>query len=291
MTRYLSHKRFLSFFIARIQAGAHTRAGAGEKGGGFLSMGMGLLALLAFVALLAACDGGKPEALVVSAPANLRPPMQALAPQIQEAMGAPVVFNYGASGKLAHQVEQGAPADVFISANARYVDDLIAEGILSPDSKAVIARGQLVLWSPDPELALSGIEDLKRPEIRRIAIANPDHAPYGMAAREALQAAGLWDAVNPKLVYGEDVTQSFEYASAGNVDVAIIPLSMIEKDAPGHWISLPQTLYSPLDQTAAIVRESKHPDAAHRFIQLLLSLASQKVLAQYGYTLPNEVTQ
>ncbi len=290
MTRHLSHQRFLSFCIARTKSGAHTRAGAGGDGGGFLSMGMGLLALLAAVALLAAC-GGSPEALVVSAPANLRPPLQALAPQIQEAMGAPVIFNYGASGKLAHQIEQGAPADVFISANARYVDDLIAKGMLAPDSNEVIARGRLVLWSPDPELALSGIEDLKQPQIRRIAIANPDHAPYGMAAREALQAAGLWDAVSPKLVYGEDVAQSFEYVSAGNVDVAIIPLSMLEKDAPGRWINLPQTLYSPLDQTAAVVRESKLPDAAHRFIQLLLSPASQKVLAQYGYTLPNEVTQ
>ncbi len=290
MTRHLSHQRFLSFCIARTKSGAPTRAGAGGDGGGFLSMGMGLLALLAAVALLAAC-GGSPEALVVSAPANLRPPLQALAPQIQEAMGAPVIFNYGASGKLAHQIEQGAPADVFISANARYVDDLIAKGMLAPDSNEVIARGRLVLWSPDPELALSGIEDLKQPQIRRIAIANPDHAPYGMAAREALQAAGLWDAVSPKLVYGEDVAQSFEYVSAGNVDVAIIPLSMLEKDAPGRWINLPQTLYSPLDQTAAVVRESKLPDAAHRFIQLLLSPASQKVLAQYGYTLPNEVTQ
>ncbi len=263
--------------------------GGGEEMG-FLSMGIGLLALLAAVALLAAC-GGSPEALVVSAPANLRPPLQALAPQIQEAMGAPVIFNYGASGKLAHQVEQGAPADVFISANARYVDDLMSQGMLVSDSRAVIARGRLVLWSPHSGLALSGIEDLKRPEIRRIAIANPDHAPYGMAAREALQAAGLWDAVSPKLIYGEDVTQSFEYASAGNVDVVIIPLSMLEKDAPGHWIGLPQCLHHPLDQTAAVVMESKLPDAAQRFIQLLLSPASQKVLAQYGYTLPNEDAQ
>ncbi len=290
MTRHLSHQRFLSFCIARTKSGAPTRAGARGDGAGFLSLGIRLLALLVAVALLAAC-GGSPEALVVSAPANLRPPLQALAPQIQEAMGAPLIFNYGASGKLAHQIEQGAPADVFISANARYVDDLIEDGLLAPDSKTVIARGRLVLWAPQPGLALSGVEDLKRPEIRRIAIANPEHAPYGMAAREALQAAGVWDAVNPKLVYGEDVTQSFEYASAGNVDVAIVPLSMLKKDAPGHWISLPQTLYSSLDQTAAIVRESKHPDAAHRFIQLLLSPASQKVLAQYGYTLPNEVTQ
>ena len=256
---------------------------------GVMAVGGVMAAMMMMMGALAACGGARQDVLLVSVAANLKPVIEEFAPQIEESLGAPVSYNVGASGKLAQQIEQGAPVDVFLSASPHEVDALIAQGLLDPASKRVFARGRLILWTRDPALPLSGLEDLVRPDIRRIAIANPEHAPYGMAARQALENAGLWQALQPKLILGEDVTQSYQYADTGNVDVAIIPLSLVAVAREGRWVDVPANLYAPLEQTAAIVRDTTNRDAARQFISLLVSPAGQAVLLRHGYALPAEV--
>lgn len=251
---------------------------------------LGLMLLVLWMLFLAACSKQRTDSeLVVSVAANLKPVMTIMAPRIQDELGVAVTYNYGASGKLAQQIEQGAPVDVFLSANAHYVDELIDLGMLDPASKQPFARGRLVLWMRDPALPISGLDDLSRPDIKRIAIANPDHAPYGMAAREALQAAGLWENLQSRLIFGEDVTQSYQYAATGNVDVALIPLSLVNTETEGRWVDVPAELYTPLEQTAAIVKKSQHVAKAQAFITFLTSPVGQDILARNGYALPTEV--
>ncbi len=252
-------------------------------------MSAGLLAACILMAVITACRGRPSDGLVVSVASNLQPAVQELLPLIEQELGRDISMNVGASGKLAQQIEQGAPVDVFLSANVRYVDELIGLGALDPDSKRIFARGRLIIWTRDASLPLSGLQDLAQPHIRRIAIANPDHAPYGMAARDALQAAGLWQALQPKLILGENVTQSYQYADRGDVDVAIIPLSLVAAGGEGAWVDVPADLYPPLDQTAAVTRAARHRDAARRFIDILTSPAGRAILARNGYALPNEV--
>ncbi len=237
------------------------------------------------VLAIAGCGGKASEELVVSVAANLRPVMESLSPQIQQEIGVPVIYNYGASGKLAQQIEQGAPVDVFLSANARYVDELVQQGWLISESEQTFAIGRLVMWSRDPAILLTDLTSLTSPDVRRIAIANPDHAPYGMAAKEALMSAGLWDLIQPKLIFGEDVYQSYQFAHSGNADVAIVPLSLVIDDATGRWVSVPAEFYAPLQQVAAIVARTELTGPAQQLIQILTGPMGQKVLRQRGYDL------
>jgi molybdate transport system substrate-binding protein len=157
-----------------------------------------LLCLLA-AALLTACSSQPPETLTISAAADLTYAFQEIGQQFEKETGIRPVFNFGSSGQLAQQIEQGAPVDLFAAANVSFVEELEKRGLILADTKQVYARGRIVLWiradggdRAEPTLAIARLEDLLRPEVQRIAIANPDHAPYGAAAREALQATGIW---------------------------------------------------------------------------------------------------
>ncbi len=247
--------------------------------------------LLALISLVLAGCGGQPknDPLLISAAANLQPVLTALTPALQEAAGMDVVFNYGSSGRLAQQIEQGAPVDLFLSANGDYVEELLPAGSLNANSITPFARGRLVIWTRDDHLPLASLQDLTRPEIQRIAMPNPDYAPYGAAARQALQAAGLWETVQPKLVFGENVTQSYQFAQAGDVETAFVSASQVISEK-GRWIAVPPGLYPPLEQTAAVAARASRPDAAHAVIQFLLSPAAQDTLRQFGYLPINEAS-
>src|SRR6185295_17042655 len=164
--------------------------------------------------------------LTVAAASDLTPAFEELGREFESASKTKVVFMFGSTGLLTKQIENGAPVDLFAAANVSYIDELDKKGLIIPDSKATYARGRITLWTPDASnIRLQGIEDLARPEVMRIAIANPDHAPYGLAAKQALQSAGIWDRVQPKLVYGDNIRQTLQYAQTGNVEVSIVALS------------------------------------------------------------------
>ncbi|MGC8780606.1 MAG: molybdate ABC transporter substrate-binding protein, partial [Anaerolineae bacterium] len=156
------------------------------------------------------------------------------------------------------------------------------------------ARGRITLWTrADSPLHLERLEDLARPEVRRVAIANPDHAPYGMAARQALQAAGVWQAIQPKLVLGENVRQTLQYAETGNVDAAIVALSLSVPAAagsagPGRWVLIPQELHAPIDQALAVVKGTRQEAAARALAAYINGPRGRPIMRKYGFVLPGE---
>lgn len=231
-------------------------------------------------------DGG---ALLVSAASDLRFAFDEVGQAFTEETGYRVVFNYGSTGNLAQQIRRGAPADVFASANESFLDELVEDGLVLADTRALYARGFLVLWSrADMPVEVEAAEDLIDPAVRRVAIANPGHAPYGIAARQALQATGVWDALGDRLILGEDVNQTFQYASTGNVDVAIVALSLAlaPQHARGRWAPVPPGLHDPIDQAMGVVASSRRPGVARAFVAFVNGPTGRPVMEGYGFQLP-----
>ncbi|HEV7860301.1 MAG TPA: molybdate ABC transporter substrate-binding protein [Pyrinomonadaceae bacterium] len=225
---------------------------------------------------------GQPE-LNVAAAANLSDAFTELGQQFTKETGIRVVYSFGATADLSKQIENGAPFDLFAAADVSHVDALNRAGLLVPGTKALYARGRLVLWVPqDSRLTLSRVEDVTRRDVERIAVAKPDVAPYGLAAVEALRALNIWSSVEPKVIYGQNVSQVKQYAATGNADVAFIPLSLVHKDE-GHVIEVDAHLHQPIDQAIAIVKTSTRQPASQRFLTFVLSPTGQTLLQRYGY--------
>jgi len=242
---------------------------------------------------LAACQAlprnpQQPVTLTVSAAADLTPAFQEIGQRLKDKTGVKAVFNFGSTGQLAQQIEQGAPVDVFAAANVSYIEELEKQGLIVPGTKTLYARGRITLWTTaDSPLHIERITDLARPEVKRIAIANPDHAPYGIAAREALQSAGIWSSVQPKLVLGDNVRQTFQYAETGNVDVAIVALSLSAL-SNGHWTLVPEELHRPIDQALAVVKGTRHEQEARQFAAFIVGPEGGPIMRKYGFALPGE---
>jgi molybdate transport system substrate-binding protein len=189
---------------------------------------------------------------------------------------------------LAKQIENGAPVDVFAAANIEFIEALEQKGLIIPDTKALYARGRITLWmTQDSPLRIEKLEDLARPEVQRVAIANPDHAPYGVAAREALQSVRVWDAVQPKCVFGENVRQTLQYAESRNVDVSIVALSL-SVQSKGRWILIPEELHKPLDQALAVLKRTRRTEQARRFVAFINGEQGRPIMRKYGFVLPGE---
>ena len=251
-----------------------------------------LAALLLALACVTACKDKTPATspiasasgeLTVAAASDLRPPFEELGREFESATKTKVVFVFGSTGMLMRQIENGAPFDLFAAANVSYIDQLEQKGLIISDSKAIYARGRITLWTTnDSPVRLQGIADLARPEVQRIAIANPDHAPYGLAAKQALQSAGVWDRVQPKLVYGDNIQQTLQYAQTGNVEVAIVALSL-SIPSNGRWTLIPEELHQPIDQSLGIVKSTKNEPAARAFITFLSSPQGKAIMKKYGF--------
>ncbi len=228
--------------------------------------------------------------LTVAAAADLTPAFEELGTLFTAQTGIEVVFNFGSTGQLAQQIEQGAPFDVFAAANQSYIADLQEARLVIDDTVALYAQGRITLWTlADSPLTLTRIQDLAQEDIERIAIANPEHAPYGVAAREALQSAGLWDSLQPKLILGENVAQTLQYAETGNVDVAIVALSLsIAAGDEGRYVLLPVELHNPLNQALAVIHTTEHEAEARQFATFVNSEAGREVMQRYGFILPGE---
>ena len=250
------------------------------------------LTVALLVALLSLAPGQAVAApaqreLLVAAAANLSFALREIAPAFEREHGVKVTLTLGSTAQLAQQILHGAPYDVFLAADAASVEDLRAKGAVLPDSVEAYASGQIVLAGMRGRSALSGLRDLTRSEVKRIAIANPVHAPYGKAAQEALEKAGLWVEVQPKLVYGENVGQALQFLQTGNVDVAIIPLSLARAvEVP--FTPIDQALYRAIIQLAGVSARSKSPDLASAFIRFVTGPQGRPVMKRLGYLLPGE---
>jgi len=205
----------------------------------------------------------------------------------EEETGHQVAFNFGATGKLTQQIERGAPVDVFAAANRQFVEELERNDLVFSETKTLYGMGRITLWQrPDSPLEINQLEDLLKPEVTRVAIANPDTAPYGMAARQALQTAGIWEELQPKLILGENISQTQQYAMTGNVDVAIVALSLsVEK--PGRWVMLAADLHDPIEQILVIPKNAPHLDLAKEFAAFVNGDQGRPLMDQYGFVLPD----
>lgn len=243
--------------------------------------------------MLTACSTPQATAateITVAAAADLTPAFQEIGVLFTERTGIQVVFNFGSTGQLAQQIERGAPFDVFYAANESFVEDLAAKGMVDVSSMAIYAQGRITIWTrADQPLQPQQLTDLLDPAYRRIAIANPEHAPYGQAAREALERAGIWEQIKDRLVFGENVAQSLTLADTGNVEAAIVALSL-SVQSNGHWVLIPAELHPdyPLIQMAAIVTSSKQREAARRFMNFVSSPEGNEIMSKYHFILPNE---
>ena len=223
----------------------------------------------------------------MAAAADLLFALRDIAPAFEQAERVKVTLTFGSTGQLAQQIQQGAPVDVFFAANASYVDGLRAGGAVLADSVEPYAQGRIVLATHRGQPSLTRLTDLARDEVKRVAIANPAHAPYGMAAREALQSSGVWTKVQPKLVYGENIRQALQFLETRNVDAAIIALSVAQVPDVQYTV-IAASLYRPIVQVAAVTTRSQHADLARAFIRFVNGPTGRPVMKRLGFLLPGE---
>jgi len=245
-------------------------------------------ALLALLACAAFSQEQKTaRTLTVAAAANLTDVFTEVAVRFQARTGIGVVYSFGATANLTMQAEHAAPFDVFAAADVVHIDRLSSEGLLTPGSRAIYARGRLALWVPANSRAHIGrIEDLKNDEVKIVAVANPKLAPYGEATVETLRKLSLWNAIQPKIVYAETISAARQFAATGNADVAFTAYSLVIH-AGGHNLLVPDGLHAPIDQAIGILKSSGRQPDARIFEDFLLGPAGRAIFEQYGYELPH----
>jgi len=231
------------------------------------------------------------EELRVAAAADLTQAFGEIARVYAQQTGQKVTVIFGSSGLLTQQIENGAPFDVFASANEGYINQLDTKSLLVPDTRQLYARGKLVLWTRKGGPALPAtLADIASSRYTHIAIANPDHAPYGLAAKQALQAAGIWDKIQGKLVTGENIQQTYQFAATGNADVALVSRALVSKES-GRFIPVPDNLYAPLLQAIAVIKSSAQTDHARQFVRFVTEGVGKGLLKKYGFELPEKKVQ
>lgn len=248
----------------------------------------GLLTLVCGVVLVKVTsvrtDGG--ESITVAVAANFTVPAQVLAQRFEQETGVKVLLSFASTGKFYTQIVNGAPFDVFLTADAKHPAKLEAEGHAVAGTRRTYAVGRLVLWSKTRPVAGDGEGLLKSGGYNRLAIANPRHAPYGVAARETLEALGLWETVQPRVVTGENIGQTFTFVATGNAEVGFVALSQVMEPGEGvvgqYW-PVPQELYSEIDQQSVLLKDT---GAGRRYLEFLQSEESVKLIESYGYGVP-----
>lgn len=249
------------------------------------SIKFGLLgALLATMAQVA--NAGEVSAAVA---ANFTEPMKQIVELFQKETGHTARLSFGSSGKFTSQIKEGAPFDVFIAADEKNPKLLEKEGLAVEGSRFVYALGKLVLWSAQPGFVDDKGYVLHKGNYNKIAYADPKLAPYGLAAKETFEDQGLWTVVQGKLVTGESITQTYQFAATGNAELAFIALSQITKDgkvSEGSWWIVPAHMYNPIKQAAVQLTAAKDKDAAKAFLTFLKSEKAVAIIRNFGYELP-----
>lgn len=249
------------------------------------------ICLIVSSALGSAQQADRASELVVAAAADLSSVLKEIAGGFEKKTGVKVKLAFGASGALTQQIQNAAPFDVFLSADMDYPQRLITAGLA--DAKLYeYAVGRIALWAPSDsslDLQRKGMSVLLDPSVKKIAIANPDHAPYGRAAVAALKHAGLYDQVAGKLVLGENVAQAAQFAESGNAQVGIVALAHAAAPAmqgKGKYWEIPSDNYPPLAQGAVVISRSQHKKEAAEFVQYIESDEAAGLFKKYGFTLP-----
>lgn len=250
--------------------------------------------LLAAALLWAGCKSeaakspAEQPAIKVAAASDLAFAFKDVGAVFETKTGIKPVFSFGSTGLLAKQIAEGAPFDVFAAANVSYAEEVIKAGACDAESKKLYARGRIVVWTKNSgPKAIEKLEDLTDPAFVKIAIANPEHAPYGRAAEQAMKTAGLYDALKPKLVFGENIQQTMQFAESGNVEAAFVALSLATVDKAGRYLLVDDTLHKPIDQ-AMVVCGKTPSEGARKFHEFVNSEEGRALMRRYGFLLPGE---
>jgi len=218
----------------------------------------------------------------VAIAANLTRVFAEIGQTFERQTGIHLVTSFGATTQLAQQIEHGAPFDVFAAADTEHVDELARKGLIFEDTRAIYARGKLVLWVPGSRTPVDRLEDLARADVTHIAVANPQLAPYGRAAVETLHALRLWEAVEPRIVYAQNVSMATQYAATGNADAAFTALALVY-DKAGRKIEVPAHLHAPIDQAIAVLRGSAKPEQARKLVAFITGRHAREIFKRFGY--------
>lgn len=248
--------------------------------------------LLAAVCCCALSSALQAETITVAAAADLKFAMDEIVAAFEAGSPADhIEVVFGSSGKLQTQIQQGAPFDLYFSADIELARRLAEAGFAASGVRPY-ALGRIVLWSASLDATRMTLEALADPAITRIAIANPQHAPYGKRAEEALRASGLWEKVESKLVFGENIAQTAQFVETGNAQVGILALSLAKSPQlakkGGFWL-VPASLHAPLAQGFIVTKRAENDPLAHRFAAFIDSPAARAAMTRYGFELPGEV--
>lgn len=255
---------------------------------------MNYIKYLMFACSLLFASTAHAEKITIAAAADLKFAMdEVVATFKKDNPGDVIEVIYGSAGKFNTQIQQGAPYDLYFSADIAFPRQLTEHGLAGSDIKPY-ALGRIALWSGEMDASKMTLESLTDPKITRIAIPNPRHAPYGRRAEEALRASGLWEKIEPKLVFAEDMIQVMQFAQTGNAQAAIISLSFaVNPDIArqgGYWL-IPDNLHEPLEQAFIITKRAEGNALAKRFADYVSSAPARAVMTKYGFVLPGEVVK
>lgn len=246
--------------------------------------------LICAVALCMPCGYAWAEPLTVAVAANVKYAFDDLAAEFKKETGMEARGVFGASGKIVAQVKSGAPFDVFLSADTESPEALYRERLAS-SAPRVYAYGVLVLWTRKNIDLGKGVAAVNDPSVQKIAIANPRLAPYGRAAIKALDGAGLGKTVEPKLVYGESISQTLQFADSGAADIGFVAKSLVvapEMAGKGRWVEVPKASYDPIAQAVVVLKHGTETQsgAAQKFVDFLFTREARAIFEKYGYRLP-----
>jgi molybdate transport system substrate-binding protein len=228
--------------------------------------------------------------LKIAAAADLQPVLPALIEDYEQQSHQKVEASYASSATLATQILNGGPFNLFLSADLSFPQKIVAAGLADSAEPIPYARGTLVLWARnDSPVQPLSIDSLRSPALRTLAVANAEHAPYGRAAKAAIQKLGLADALKDKLVVAENIAQTAQYADSGNADAGLISLTSAltpRLTADGKYVAMPEDSYPPLLQGAVVIKQGSGTEEAHQFLAFLLSPPVRKQLAERGLKAP-----
>jgi molybdate transport system substrate-binding protein len=251
--------------------------------------------LVALASILLSPPAILAQTVRVAAASDLQFAMDDLASRYQAQTNKQLSLTYGSSGNFYAQIQNGAPFDLFFSADILYAQKLVDARLADANSLFIYARGQIVVWAlAEAHFNLSGVgfAVLCDPRVQKIAIANPDHAPYGRAAVAALQHEGLYDQLKSKLVYGENISQAAQFAQSGSAQVGILALSLAlapTMKSGDHWL-IPAEMYPPLDQAAVLLNSSANKADALAFLEFVKSGVGRDILSSHGFMLPQSAS-
>jgi molybdate transport system substrate-binding protein len=249
----------------------------------------GFIFVMVFGLFAARSHAQQPDKILIAAASDLKFALDSIVVVFKKNSGDKVDVTYGSSGKLFEQISNGAPFDIFFSADISYPKQLKEKGLTASEVYPY-GVGRIVIWSKKIDPNEEGMKSLLSPSLKKIAIANPAHAPYGKRAQEALTYYKMFEAIKSKLVYGENISQTAQFITTGAADIGIVALSLAVspnmKKEGGKYYLIPETSHNRLEQGTVIMRHGKGNDVANAFMEFIKSDTANTILIHFGFTKP-----